>query len=135
MRGEFVQMKSKKSVTDFEKWLEILFADPFTDYLDETMFRVDVFETGEDYIIEAELPHYAAQQIQVKCHDNAVIIQTYEKNEVCKERTVLLPFSLADKHVSAYFEKGVLEVHISKEIIGECGENVKYIPIIAENDN
>ncbi|WP_044894128.1 Hsp20/alpha crystallin family protein [Bacillus alveayuensis] len=127
-------MKSKKSVTEFEKWLEILLADPFTDYLDETMFRVDVFETGEDYIIEAELPHYAAQQIQVKCHDHAVIIQTCEKNEVCKERTVLLPFHLADKHVSACFEKGVLEVRINKETIGEYRDNIKYIPIIAEDD-
>ncbi|HZG59392.1 MAG TPA: Hsp20/alpha crystallin family protein [Anoxybacillus sp.] len=125
-------MGSKKELNEFDQWLQILFADPFTDYLDETMFRVDVFETEEDYIIEAELPLYAIHQIQVKCHDNTAIIQAYEQKEACKERTVRLPFSLADRNVQAYFEKGILEVRISKVTVGERGENYRNIQVSNE---
>jgi spore coat protein M len=125
-------MGSKKESNEFDQWLQILLADPFVDYLDETMFRVDVFETEEDYIIEAELPLYAIHQIQVKCCDNAAIIQAYEQKEACKERIVHLPFSLADRNVQAYFEKGILEVRISKVTVGECRENFRNIQINAE---
>ena len=70
-------MGSKKESNEFDQWLQILLADPFVDYLDETMFRVDVFETEEDYIIEAELPLYAIHQIQVK-----IVCDFYNRNEL-----------------------------------------------------
>jgi spore coat protein M len=125
-------MGSKKELNEFDKWLQILLADPFTDYLDETMFRVDVFETEEHYIIEANLPLYAVNQIKVKCHNNTVIIQAYEQNNDYKERSVHLPFTLADKEVGAYFENDILEVRISKDAIGKCEENVRNIQVSDE---
>jgi spore coat protein M len=125
-------MGSKKELNEFDQWLQILLADPFIDYLDETMFRVDVFETEEHYIIEATLPLYTDNQINVKCHDNTAIIQAYEQNNDYKERIVQLPFTLTDKEVRAYFENDILEVRISKDTIGKCEDNIRNIPISDE---
>ncbi|MBA2870988.1 HSP20 family molecular chaperone IbpA [Anoxybacillus calidus] len=125
-------MGSKKEPNEFEKWLEILLADPFTDYLDETIFRVDVFETEEHYIIEANLPLCTVNQIKVKCHNNTAIIQAYEQNNDYKERSVQLPFTLTDRDVRAYFENDILEVRISKDTIDKCKENVRNIRVSHE---
>jgi HSP20 family molecular chaperone IbpA len=125
-------MCSKKNteLDELAKWFELLCADPFTNnLLDENFFRVDVFETEKLYIIEADLPQYSSDQIKVKCQDNAAIIQAYEDDHKYKERVVYLPFNLADKDVCAYFDKDILEVHISKEDVDQCETNVRNIKI------
>ncbi len=44
------------NLDEIEKWLENFFLDPLTSYLDETTFRIDLYETADDYIVEALLP-------------------------------------------------------------------------------
>ncbi|QPA32181.1 alpha-crystallin domain-containing protein [Thermaerobacillus caldiproteolyticus] len=104
----------KKS--ELEQWLEALCSDPFSSILDETVFRVDVFETETEYIVESELINCTKEQIFVTCENDALIIQVHENENINKQRVVHLPFPLLNKNIRAYFTSPILEIHISKEI-------------------
>ena len=41
---------------EMEKWLTQYFLDPLTDYLDENVFRIDLFDSESSFIVEALLP-------------------------------------------------------------------------------
>ncbi|MDZ5472757.1 Hsp20/alpha crystallin family protein [Bacillus sp. 31A1R] len=112
-------------IEQMEKWLETYFLDPLTTYLDETTFRVDIFETDLEFIIEALLPDFNPKHISVYLCNNKIQIQTYKKGigkKEYKKRTIDFPFSVIEKYVHAHYSEGILEVYISKEIPGS-GKN------------
>ncbi|MCA1030183.1 Hsp20/alpha crystallin family protein [Bacillus timonensis] len=121
-----------------EDWMEQFFEDPFKNYLDEYQFRVDLFETGSEYIIEAELTHFNKEQLSVEVSGDTVIIRANENqkdhlrtiNEItpyCYERMITLPFSLLKKKVKAKFTNDILEIIVSKE--GKTRRKSRMIPI------
>jgi HSP20 family molecular chaperone IbpA len=108
-----------------EEWLENFFLDPLTSYQDETIFRIDLFETDEEYIIEAMLPQINKSDITVRLDNETIIIDvaTQRNNvEKKKQRMISFPFSIIHHDVHAIFEGGILEVFISKYKIC-CGKN------------
>jgi HSP20 family molecular chaperone IbpA len=122
-------MKEKEDqpldISVVEEWLENFFLDPLTSYQDETIFRIDLFETAEEYIVEAMLPHTNNSNITVRLdHENIIIDVATEKNnqENVKQRKISFPFSVIHHDVSANFESGILEVFISKDKMGN-GKN------------
>ena len=42
------KMISRLILKIIDKWLETFFLDPLTSYLDETTFRIDLFETADE---------------------------------------------------------------------------------------
>lgn len=113
-----VQEKDDKplDLSDIDKWLETFFLDPLTSYLDETTFRIDLFETAEEFIIEALLPDYDATEIEVLLKEDAVWIQAGKNNPKVesKKREIPFPFDIINHQVTASFSSGMLEVFISK---------------------
>lgn len=116
-----------------EKWLENFFLDPLTSYLDQTAFRVDLFETDTAIIVEAFLPGYSHSHLSVFVNDHSMTISannqvenTANSSDV-RMRRVDFPFSISDREILAVFQNGILEVFISKKIIGK-GKN-RHIPI------
>ena len=99
-----------------EEWLENFFLDPLTSYQDETIFRIDLFETAEEYIVEALLPQTQKSNITVKLdHENIIIdVATDHKKEIVKQRKISFPFSIIHHDVNATFESGILEITINK---------------------
>jgi HSP20 family molecular chaperone IbpA len=99
-----------------DKWLETFFLDPFTSYLDETIFRIDLFETAEEFIIEALLPEYKKDEVSVLLEEDKVLIEALQQRQQngLKQRMISFPFSIVHHHVKATFESGILEVFISK---------------------
>jgi HSP20 family molecular chaperone IbpA len=113
-----------------EEWLENFFLDPLTSYQDETIFRIDLFETAEEYIVEAMLPQTNNSNITVRLdHENIIIDVATEKNnqENVKQRKISFPFSVIHHDVSANFESGILEVFISKDNMGNGKNRVIHI--------
>jgi HSP20 family molecular chaperone IbpA len=105
---------------EMEKWLTNLYLDPLTSFLDETTFRIDIFETDEEYIIEAMLNDYESKEISVYVRDRQIEIKAEPKKKAAKEkkaRVIDLPFKM-NKKVRASFSKGILEVYISKTLPG-----------------
>lgn len=106
------------NIKGIEEWMTQFFVDPFTNLLDEETFRVDLFETSEEFIIEAEL----GDKLQKEC-----ISVTVNKEEITISilalqpddhvtRNIILPIIIEDKKMTAKFNNGILEVNISKNL-------------------
>jgi spore coat protein M/HSP20 family protein len=124
-------MKSKKNIQpiDFdlvEKWLENYCLDPLTTQDDLTQFRIDLYETDQEWIVEALLNEYNSSEIKVFIEDMKLII-TAEKsstpsNQQKRVRTIQFPFQVINQKVTSNYINGILEVLISKSEKG-LGKN------------
>lgn len=109
-------MTSSKKNSDsqsIDKWLEALFLDPLTTFLDETAFRIDIFESGTQFIIEADIPNQSTETT-VSLQENMVVISVNCGGKI-RTRKVDWPFDVRQHEVSAYQIDQVLEITIDKE--------------------
>jgi HSP20 family molecular chaperone IbpA len=130
-RARGIVMKSKKNIQpiDFdlvEKWLENYCLDPLTTQDDLTQFRIDLYETDQEWIVEALLNEYNSSEIKVFIEDMKLII-TAEKsstpsNQQKRVRTIKFPFQVINQKVTSNYINGILEVLISKSEKG-LGKN------------
>ncbi|WP_141432368.1 Hsp20/alpha crystallin family protein [Bacillus sp. 03113] len=110
--------------SELEKWLEDFFLNPLTSYLDETAFRIDLFETENEIIVEALLTDYKPTGISVYLENDQMYIQAFPSNDAkkrkgpCKNRTISFPFRVIEQKVYAKFNNGILEVFVSKDTPG-----------------
>lgn len=124
-------MKSKKNIPpiDFdlvERWLENYCLDPLTTQDDLTQFRIDLYETDQEWIVEALLNEYNSSEIKVYIEESKLII-TADKpstpfNQHNRVRTIQFPFQVINQKVTAHYINGILEVLISKSEKG-LGKN------------
>jgi HSP20 family molecular chaperone IbpA len=122
-RARGIVMKSKKNSQpiDFdlvEKWLENYCLDPLTSQDDLTQFRIDLYETDQEWIVEALLNEYNSSEIKVYIEDSKLVITAVKSstptNEQKKVRTIQFPFQVINQKVTANYINGILEVLISK---------------------
>ncbi len=107
------------------------FKEPFANLLPAQSFRVDLYETEDAFIVEAELPGITKEQIKVEplgdglrisieskeFHESRNDKQKYYKQErsySSTSRTIKLPFHFSMKNVKGKYENGVLEIKIPK---------------------
>lgn len=111
-----------------EEWMIQFLQDPFTSFLDDYTFRVDLFETSTSYIVEAYIENKQKNHISIEIKNDSLTISVVLKDEESpKERTVILPFYLEDKWIEAKYEDPILEVKVLKE--GFVMRQVNTIPI------
>ena len=124
-------MKSKKNIQpiDFdlvEKWLENYCLDPLTTQDDLTQFRIDLYETDQEWIVEALLNEYTSSEIKVFIEDKKLVItadkSSTPSNQQKRIRTIQFPFQVINQKVTANYINGILEVLISKSEKG-LGKN------------
>jgi HSP20 family protein len=90
---------------------------------------MDLVETGEDFVLRADLPGMSESDVNIELEDNVLTISGERKaeHEERKEgyyrverasgafsRTLTLPEGVDPERVRASFDKGVLEVRIPK---------------------
>jgi HSP20 family molecular chaperone IbpA len=130
-RARGIVMKSKKNIQpiDFdlvEKWLENYCLDPLTTQDDLTQFRIDLYETDQEWIVEALLNEYYSSEIKVFIEDMKLVITAVKfsaPSDVQKKiRTIQFPFQVINQKVTANYINGILEVLISKKEKG-LGKN------------
>lgn len=121
-----------KNISGIEEWMTQFFTDPFTSLLDEQTFRVDLFETNDDYIVEAELnEQIQTEDIKIQVSHEHIIITINTKNKLKEKesneiiRKVTLPYSVEQKEIIATFTNGILEIKISKTL-----ESDRFSPCI-----
>jgi HSP20 family molecular chaperone IbpA len=112
-------MNSKKNEKPFqtdlwEKWLESFFLDPFTSLLDQTQFRVDLFDSDTEVIIEAMLPKQLSSEIDIFLKDSSIVIKVVHPPYQPKERTITFPFFINAQKVEATYSNEILEIIVSK---------------------
>jgi len=91
--------------------------------------RVDVYEKDGDFVVKAELPGAAKDDIEITLDQGALIIRGQKKaeTEVKEEhyyrmeqsygsfyRRLALPFETTPEQVKATYAEGILEIHIPK---------------------
>ena len=91
--------------------------------------RVDVRDAGENLVVEAELPGFSKEEIDISLHDNYLTITAEKKGEVEQEqegflrkervfskqqRTFALPSQVDEENVQAAYEAGVLSISLPK---------------------
>ncbi|TYR80583.1 Hsp20/alpha crystallin family protein [Priestia megaterium] len=134
-------------VKSFQELLEVVFSNPFMSYLDYDSVRVDLFETEDAYIVEAELPGYHPKNIMVHVQEDSLHLiatkqtihelfdeskNTFSK-ETCEEKVekmIDFPFSLREKKIEGTFKNYLLEVTIFKQPVKE--NLSKTVPIVFE---
>jgi spore coat protein M len=111
------------NIDGIEEWMTQFFTDPFTTLLDEHTFRVDLFETSEEFIIEAELGEktkkdnikIAAYKEKIKISLCPNINQNNDENSTdVISRTIKFPYKVEEKVINATFSNGILEIKIGK---------------------
>ncbi|KON88622.1 hypothetical protein AF332_18635 [Sporosarcina globispora] len=120
------------NLDELEKWMENYFLDPHSSYLDQITFRIDLYETEDNIIIEALLTGCTPQDVTVSLKDNDVIIKAVKKDDSasvpCSQpcmRTVILPFPVIHNNVSAAFSNEILEIYINKNMTGPgCNRDI-----------
>ncbi|RFB18959.1 Hsp20/alpha crystallin family protein [Bacillus sp. HNG] len=105
------------SINGLEDWMKQFLEDPYL--LDDYQFRIDLFETQNEYIIEAELSGYQPEQIQLHVKNDSILIKVTDcekppNDTLLTERIVTLPFELEKKKIEALFRNEILEIYIKK---------------------
>jgi HSP20 family protein len=90
---------------------------------------VDIYETGEAFILKAELPGLSKDDLQIELHENRLTLRGERKWEADAkegqshrreraygrfERSFWLPASVDAEKIQATFKDGVLELRIPK---------------------
>ena len=92
--------------------------------------RVDIRETENEFILEAEIPGLDKDQVKVEVKDDSLVIRGEKRSDETKKkgkynvreikrssfiRSFILPSDIVDKNsVKAKFVNGVLEINIGK---------------------
>ncbi|MDD9786185.1 Hsp20/alpha crystallin family protein [Priestia megaterium] len=143
-------MKNKRLPADqmfvkgFQELLEVMLSNPFMSYLDYDSVRIDLFETEQSFIVEAELLGYHPKDIivQIQADHLQLTAKKYcirefydekqgtlarEQMEESVERTIDFPFPLMNKKITATFSNEILEITISKHETNESNQQI--VPI------
>ncbi|MEG7281619.1 outer spore coat protein CotM [Bacillus sp. 0909A] len=115
-RNASMTHSKRNDANDFdgmEEWLRHFFEDPFAWY-DETL-PIDLYETSQQYIIEADLSSLQPTQITITL-SGCEFILTAKSSEQTLEKQMMLPFYLNDKSIETECENQILTVAVNKEI-------------------
>ncbi|AKO93643.1 Hsp20/alpha crystallin family protein [Priestia filamentosa] len=115
MKKENAHNESELS-DDFNAWVDYVFSHPFLHYVEQNYARIDLFETEQHYIIEAELIGYEREDISLLLEEDALKLSAFHSlsNEQKIEQIIDFPFSLQEREIRAVFHKSILEIFIAK---------------------
>ncbi len=89
----------------------------------------DAYETADEFVVELEVPGFDEKELSVEVFDNTLKVsgertettggadKTFRLRERLErrfERRLDLPREADTEHITAVFEKGVLQVHVPK---------------------
>jgi len=121
------------TLSGIDRYLESFFEDSFLSLPGQTsgrMPRVDVQETDNAYVIEAELPGYDEKALEIRLDGSHLTIESKKEEEKTEEksptylirerrssafsRSFKLPENADTEDIKAVFAKGVLNLRIPK---------------------
>ncbi|RIW38394.1 hypothetical protein D3H55_02325 [Bacillus salacetis] len=102
---------------DWERWMKDWLLDPYTTQLDESQFRVDLFDTTEAFIVEVSTEAFAVQEVLLSKEGQTLSIEIIAADEDrTRSRKVGFPFSLKYHPIELYPQKEYLEIYILKAL-------------------
>lgn len=112
--------KEKKAKPDdmeaMDDWMKQFLDDPFAIY-DDT-FPIDLYETTNEYIVEADMSSYHVTHIEINYHDQELCLTVKTEKEDIK-KSIFLPFDLAKKNIESECANHILSIKIAKQKNGD----------------
>ncbi|AYV66390.1 heat-shock protein Hsp20 [Niallia circulans] len=111
-------MNDDNRLSLMDEWLKNHFLDPLTSVLDETEFRIDVYETDKEFIVEALLTNCQKSSIYLSVNKNVLTIKAMIHDSNLfeeKQRSIEFPVSIDQNPIHAVFANEILEIFIQKE--------------------
>jgi len=120
---------NEKPIRGFLQSIDDFFKTPFPPV---AAFHVETVETGNEYIISAELPGIKKEQIHlnivgnyltISVENNVLETEEDDKNQIYhrkfsrsqSSRTISLPQPINEKKIKASYRDGLLQIHIPQE--------------------
>ncbi|SFI32486.1 MULTISPECIES: Hsp20/alpha crystallin family protein [unclassified Bacillus (in: firmicutes)] len=100
-------------VDGFEEWMNQFCSDLYANSPSPNDIHVDLFETEQEYILEADIPNVVEQNILIKKMETGLQISVSSNNSAL-QHMIFLPANIIYKKMLAYLENGLLAIHISK---------------------
>ncbi|MFD0051180.1 Hsp20/alpha crystallin family protein [Actinomycetes bacterium NPDC127524] len=107
----------------FDEWMSRYFLDPVTSYLDMMTFRIDLYESSEEYIVEGLLEFPYMESIYVIFKGDTIIVRVNKGVSGMKEQTgnflersISFPYSIDNKKITAELENRILTITIHKHL-------------------
>ncbi|HZG72715.1 MAG TPA: hypothetical protein VEY51_14350, partial [Chondromyces sp.] len=88
----------------WDAWMKKMFLDPFTTILDDTQFRVDLFETTNEIIIEICIEDLNPTECFIKKDGKDLMIFLRMPGKRDRYRKITFPFELDYHFVQATWE-------------------------------
>ena len=109
--------RGNRSLFNYFDDMERSFLDGFTTQI--TQFRTDVLDKGDKYILEAELPGFSKEDIQIDVKDNTLTIHA-EHRETSERRygSFSRSFDLSEiksDEIKAGYSNGILTLSMPKK--------------------
>ena len=130
-----VQMNEVKV---FDEWVKKFFLNPETSNLDHQLFTIDIYESDDEYMVEAILENHEAKDINVRLKDNEILIivekphkpfqKLFHKGKAMApptQRKISFPFSICSRRVTAEFNHPSLVIRIHKYSPGKDQDSIK----------
>lgn len=120
-------------VEKFDEWVKSFFLDPETCALDHQLFSIDIYESDDEYMVEAVLEDHDVKDIKVCLSDNelSIIVDDthkpfHEKKEdkLPTQRKIPFPFSICSRRITAEFSNPILVIRIHKFSPGKTAEDI-----------
>ena len=98
------------------------------------MPAADVYERGDEYVVELEVPGYDEKDLEIEVTDHTLTVKGARKEETEKKdkdlrlherlessfaRSFELPTEVDSPHLKAVYGKGVLTLHLPKAVKAE----------------
>lgn len=137
-----IKFEPLKELENFHTSMQHFFEDfpVFGDYSKQNFSpRIDVSETENSILIEAEIPGVKKEDIKVSLQENMISIKGEKKSEQkdksknyysCErsygafERTFALPENVDKNNIDAEFKEGVLKIRLNKTHPAEKEEKI-----------
>ena len=125
----------ENALSEFDRYMDNFFGDNFISPSERIFNRlptVDVRETENSYILEAELPGYDEKDIEIRVDSNCLSIESRKEEDTAAKdedrsylirerrissfsRSFKLPENADPEGISASFKNGVLNMEINKK--------------------
>ncbi|MCP1124468.1 spore coat protein [Bacillus sp. AFS018417] len=100
-------------VDGFEEWMNQFCSDLYANSPSQNDIHVDLFETEQEYILEADIPNIVERNILIKKMETGLQINISYNNSAL-QHMIFLPTNIIYKKMVASLENGLLTIHISK---------------------
>ncbi|MFU2017970.1 hypothetical protein ACM6Q7_23415 [Peribacillus butanolivorans] len=120
-------------VEKFDEWVKKFFLDPETSALDHQLFSIDIYESEDEYMVEAVLENHDVKDIKVCLSDNELSIIVDDNHEPFLEnkadtlptqRKIPFPFSICSRRITAEFSNPLLVIRIHKFSPGKTADDI-----------